>query len=155
MAGRDAEPSAPGAPAPAEAGPEPAPPDSGDTRSAGGPWVLAPGGTATLSLPVPDAQAVRVLRVEVGEVQNPGGQNFVLVVTALLPSGGVELARLAFYPTNQGGTFVSRLPDAVAAHAVERRSLSLRLTLEGAPEVPAQNGARVQVRRITLLPEPT
>jgi hypothetical protein len=115
--------------------------------------VVRGGRASTFELRGRAGEPARVLRVAVGEVENPQNQNLVLVIAALLPAQPIELGRLSFFPANQAGVFVLPLPASVAEHVARDGALTLRCTLE-ADAGAGLEAAQVRLRTLALGAEP-
>lgn len=146
-------PASPGAPL-SEACPDVRQPDAeAPARSVEVGGVVQGGRASMFELGSRAGEPARVLRITVREVDNPRGQNLVLVIAALLPARSLELGRLSFFPASQAGTFVLPLPATVAEHVAREGALTLRCTLE-ADAAAGLDGVRVRLRTLTLGAEP-
>jgi len=146
-------PASPGAPSaePCPAAPQPGAEEPSRSVEVGG--VVQGGRASTFELTARTGEPARVLRVTVGEVENPQSQALVLVIAALLPARELELGRLSFYPPSQAGTFVLPLPASVVEHVAQNRALTLRCTLDAGAGAKL-GAARVRLRALALGAEP-
>jgi hypothetical protein len=151
--GEQGYPTSPGAPSAEEFPAEPPPGEEAPSRSVEVGGVVQGGRASTFELTARAGEPAQVLRVTVGEVENPQDQALVLVIAALLPARQIELGRLSFYPPNQAGTFVLPLPAPVVEHVAQNRALTLRCALEAGAGAKL-DAARVRLRALALGAEP-